>query len=301
MLRLLAVVGFLASSLTTNALHVYIAFDAKDNPSNVSLLNNVQSYIKDSFPEATTSTIISSSFIQSNDKDQIIVSLGNESLQLLSESPPAIPIIAIFVSKVSFVEYSQSSVNSDSITAIFSDPSIIKQLALIRILYGDKTNVGYFVSDNDPYIHDVINYSQQLGLSINKLKYKNQAFKPDLLKNIDVLLLQNNKELFKYIPLDDLLYITYDLNNTGVIGYSSGLVKNGAVATTYHTLDDTLKTLKTWLLHFSETGKLLGPAYPETYQLISNKYVIRSLGLSNPSDEKIINYINRYGKQGNGL
>ena len=301
-LRLLAIIGCLVYSLTVSALDVYIAFDPRGDPNNLSLLNKVENHIRQGFPEATVSTVTSPLPATKTDpNDQIIVSLGSESLQQLLKDTPTIPIIAIFISRASFLEHVKSYPDHSSITAVFSDPSIIKQLALIRILYGDKIHVGYFANDNDAYIDEVMDYSRQIGLSIDKLAYKDQTPRVDLLKNIDVLLLQNNKTLFQHISLDDLLYITYDLNNTGIVGYSSGLVKSGAVATTYHNLDDILNTLDTSLGEFSETGKLHSPTYPETYQLLSNNYVIRSLGLSKPSDEKIIDYIDQYGRQENGL
>ena len=299
----LALVGCLVHSLTASALDIYIAFDPRDDPNNLSLLNKVEDHIRQDFPEAKISTVTPRSptiNLNSGRNDQIIVSLGSEALQQLSKYSDKTPIIAVFISRASFLEQVKSFPKHRSITAVFSDPSIIKQLALIRALYGGKTRVGYFPDGDDSYVDKVMNYAQQIGLSIDKLTYTYQTPR-ELLKNIDVLLLENNKTLFQHISLDDLLYTTYDLNNTGIIGYSSGLVKSGAVATTYHSLDDILNTLGTSLRQFSEAGKLPQPTYPETYQLLSNHYVIRSLGLSKPSDEEIIGYINRHDRKGNDL
>ena len=315
MLRSLVLIGCLLYSLTTNALQVYIAFDAKSDPDNLSLLHKVEAYLQEHFPKATISVtdspltinpnISSNPHAASSQNDQIIVALGSQSLQQLSQSATSIPIIGLFISKASFFaqlasfEKPASYSDNRSITAIFSDPSMIKQLALIRTLYGDKTHVGYFAHDKDPFIDEIMDYAKQIGLSIEKLAYNNQTARAGLLKGVDVLLLQNNKALFNNIPLDDLLYIAYDLNNTGVIGYSSGLVKNGAVATTYYTLDDILNSLATSLDHFSNTGKLPTATYPETYQLLFNPYVIRSLGLGKPSDKVIIDAIDQYSQRGN--
>ena len=299
----LALTGCLVYSLTASALDIHIAFDPKGDPKNLSLLNKVESHIKQGFPEASISvaTLQSPTISPNPDRnDQIIVSLGSEALQQFSKYSPNIPIIAVFISRTSFLKQVTSYPDHSSIAAVFSDPSTIKQLALIRALYGDKTRVGYFLDNEDPYIDKIMDYAQQIGLTIDKLIYTYQTPK-ELLKNIDVLLLENNQALFHHISLDDLLYTTYDLNNTGIIGYSSGLVKSGAVATTYHALDDILNTLSTSLRQFSKTGELPQSTYPETYQLLFNHYVIRSLGLSKPSNEEIIGYINRHDREGKGL
>lgn len=297
-------VGLFVHALSAQALHIYIAFDAKGDPKNASLLDRVERHIKDSFPEATTSVITSLPALapptHTDDGDQIIVSLGNESLQWLSQSSFNLSTIAIFINRSSFTEYSQryfSDGSDGQITAIFSDPSIFRQLALIRALYGNNTIVGYFVRDNTGDIDTIVDYSRQIGLSIKQLRYQNPTVAADLVNDIDVLLLQNNRRLFSRISLDDLLYITYDLNNTGIVGYSSGLVKSGAVATTYHGLDDILGALQKSLRHFVKTGSLPTPSYPETYRLLSNKYVIRSLGISDPQDDKIIDFIDRHDQR----
>ena len=291
-------VGLFVHALSAQALHIYIVFDAKGEPKNASLLDRVEMHIKYRFHESTTSVITSLPAIapptHTDDGDQIIVSLGNESLQWLSQSSFNLSTIAIFINRSSFTEYSRRYFSDGQITAIFSDPSIFRQLALIRALYGNNTTVGYFVRDNTGDIDTIVDYSRQIGLSIKQLRYQNQTVAANLVNGIDVLLLQNDRRLFSRISLDDLLYITYDLNNTGIVGYSSGLVKSGAVATTYHGLDDILGALQKSLHHFVKTGSLPTPSYPETYRLLSNKYVIRSLGISDPQDDKIIDFIDRH-------
>lgn len=274
--------------------------EESSEPRQLALLNRVEEYVKNNIPQATVSLISSPLFAKSNDKERIIVSLGKESLRFLVNVDESIPIISIFVSRASFEENSKLHSSERRITSIYSDPSIRRQLSLIRILYGKQTKVGLLTENNYPIIKKIKNSSTEIGLSISELNFTKEKINNSFFREIDVLLLQNNRKLFDLIPLDDLIYLSYDLNNTGIIGYSSGMVKSGSIATTYHSLEDILNSLKKHLLQFSEKRTLPEPSYPETYQLIFNEYVMRSLDINKPENEEIFDYINLNYSKGDG-
>ncbi len=93
------------------------------------------------------------------------------------------------------------------------------------------------------------------------------------------LLLFKDPPLLEQAPLDTLLLLAYDMRGMGVVGYASGVVDNGALATTYASLDDTVRSLATLITEIHTTGVVPAAAHTRYYSVSVNRYVMRSLGI----------------------
>lgn len=236
-------------------------------------------------------TATESGFLQG--PDNIIVALGEGALRKVLGGTGNSPIIAAFISRSSYYKVmdEKSQQEKDRVTAIFSNPSPRRQIALVKALLGNSASIGVIKSPGvEEDVKAAVVAAEELGVQMQVAdieQFKKPKSVVDALSGARTLLLQKNKELFNFIPLDTLIVLAYDLNSLGIIGYSSGVVKNGALATTYTSLDDTVKSVASVIQKIKATGNMPAPDYSEYYSVILNKYVVRSLDLYQDDDESV--------------
>lgn len=222
--------------------------------------------------------------------DDILLALGEKALTKVLHGKGSNPVISVFVSKSSFDDILKRGVLRP-VSAVYSNPSPRRQVALIKSLLGDAASVGIIrTSQTDEEVNQAASAAKQLGVRMKIAdisSLRNPKSFIEALKGARTLLLQKNKKLFNLIPLDNLLVLAYDLNNLGIVGYSSGVVKNGALATTYASFENTVKSVSEIINLFYKTGNLPPAKYSRYYSVALNKYVLRSLEL-NEKDERIV-------------
>lgn len=221
----------------------------------------------------------------------IVVALGEGALKEVLRGDGNSPVIGVFISRSSYADVLSGVSSRRRVTAVYSDPSPKRQIALIRALLGEGASVGVIKSSStDEEVKQAVITAKELGVRMQVAdiqRFRNPKLAVDELKGTRTLLLQKDKELFDSIPLDTLLVLAYDLNNLGIIGYSSGVVKNGALATTYTSLDDTVKSVADVIREFDSTGKIPVPDYSEYYSVVVNKYVVRSLDIYERDEDAV--------------
>ncbi|MBX2808155.1 MAG: hypothetical protein KTR20_05930 [Cellvibrionaceae bacterium] len=213
--------------------------------------------------------------------DNIVIALGNKALDTVNAGSGNSPVIAVFISRSAF-EHSPVHAAARS-TAIFSNPSPKRQMALVKVLFGEGASVGILHSNRiDSDVDDAVAAAKALNISTKVVNFnKDTTVKQlvDALKNVKTLLLIKDRDIFQQLPLETLLLIAYDINDLGIIGYSSGVVNSGALATTYTSLDDTVASLAEFVVALKRNKTLPAPRYARSYSVSVNKYVMRSLGL----------------------
>lgn len=215
--------------------------------------------------------------------EDIVIALGESGLTSVLAAGGSSTVIAALISKYSFDKVQADFLGFErTVAAIYSDPSPLRQLALAKVLYGSDINVGVISSKVQA---ENVNEIEALAADLNinmKVFFINEKEKLstfiDMAKGIDVLLLLKDKDLYEVVPLDRILLASYDINNVGVIGYSSGIVRSGGLATTYSSLSD-ISTSLAQVLQRIERGDNIRSHYPENFNIKINKYVRRSLGL----------------------
>lgn len=215
--------------------------------------------------------------------EKVVIAVGESALREVIESNTSARIVSAFISKATFESLmGEFPRDRKRVTAVYSDPSPERQLALIRVLLGAGSTVGILTtSQNSGEASLVSKYANRLGLKVLKGqvtadKTLREVF--DEMRGAETLLLLRDKHVFEFVDLDDLIREAYDGRGMGVIGYSSVIVNNGGLGTTYSTSEDTA----------AEVGRAVGDIlrqadggesrYPAKYQIAINKYVVRSLG-----------------------
>ena len=227
----------------------------------------------------------------------LVIALGPESLDKVLSGSGSAPVIAVFVSKTSFesIQAKHKSRKNRSVSAIFSDPDPIKQVALIKALYGPSASA---VLINSPAVQTYISGYQAaaeiIGVKLNIVNLRDIKSTSDFIRasrNAVSLLLLKDQDLMERVSLEKILILSYEINHQGVIGYSRGLVKNGGAATTYSSLDNIAHAIYLQTNQLQDSQSIDPPHYTTSFGVFLNKHVLRSLDIVNLDEDTVQNRI----------
>ncbi|WP_312515394.1 hypothetical protein [Massilia sp.] len=160
-------------------------------------------------------------------------------------------------------------------TAIYAEPAPRDQMRLAALLYGRPVRVGVLLGPDTaflrPQLHDAAEvqmYSpgEDLNHTLNSMT------------RAEMLLALPDSDIYNAENVRNILLSTYR-RKQGVLGFSSDMVKVGALATTYSEIEDINAQVAEIAAHFVATGELAEPQFPRYFRTIINEGVASSLDL----------------------
>lgn len=193
-------------------------------------------------------------------------------------------IASVFTSRQAYKSIMESAqkVRSSAITAIYAEPSPTDQMRLISLLYKKHVSVAMLLSEKTEYLLPALQHSAaqtNLELDVNYV-YADDNLNRALnrISRAQVLLAIPDSTIFNAENIRNILMTTYRQNKS-VVGFSSGLVKAGALASTYSDIEDVITQTDEILTDYANTGRLPDPQYPKYFSTVINDDVARSLNL----------------------
>lgn len=223
------------------------------------------------------------------DKGSIVVTLGKSGFEAVMSGPGESPVIGTFLSDISYGSIDIKT--SRPATAIFSNPNPKFQVALLKSFYGDAASFAVFTVEQTTFQETaLIDSARRMGVPFKHIEvYSTTSIKSqfDAIKDKKAIILLEDDDLYKHVSLEKFLTFGYDINNMGVIGYSSRIVKSGALATTFSSEQDIARTLAEYIDSFVSSAEMPPPNYSRYFSVEINKYVARSLDLPERSESEI--------------
>ena len=229
-----------------------------------------------------------------SDKNTYII-LGASALKEYLNKGIKSRAIVIFISKsvyyhtLKVFEHSQylsgKEVDTSNITGIYSDPSPIRQIQLIKKYYPKSVTVGVILSPATAYIETEL---RQINLEKTKLKFAYKFKKSDInktlneLKNVDVILAVKDKIIWNRKNIKNLILSTYRKEQP-IFGYDKNLVKAGTMATTYSDISDISLETEKMLVKFNDSSEVPPTTYAENFEVTINDKVRKSFGFPKQS------------------
>ncbi|MFA0809494.1 hypothetical protein [Microbulbifer epialgicus] len=239
-----------------------------------------------------------------SDYNNLVVAIGPEALRDVLAGPGNAPVLAVFVSKSSFESIIEQTprIRGRHISAIYSDPDPLKQVALVKALYGTSaTSVLISSLKVGTYVSQYEEASKELDVKLNIVNLSDVKSTSNFIRatnSAKTLLLLKDQELFDQISLEKLLLSSYDINRQGVIGYSRGLVKNGGAATTYSSVDNIAHSIYQQVNRINNEQPIDPPHYTELFEVALNKYILRSLDLTFVNEKSVHKRITQIVSEG---
>ena len=161
-------------------------------------------------------------------------------------------------------------------TAVYAEPAPTDQLRLAALLYRRPVRVAAILGADTSFLRPALEADKVAvldagGEDINRLL--NQ------IAQTDVLLALPDSTVYSTESIRNILLSTYR-HKQGVIGFSSDMVKAGALATTYSEIEDIDTQVAEIASAYVAGGELAPPQFPRYFRTIVNEGVARSLDLT---------------------
>lgn len=162
-----------------------------------------------------------------------------------------------------------------SMTAVYAEPAPLDQLQLASLLYCRPVRVAAIVGpDADVFVHSLQGKADLVRArpedDIGELLGR--------LKRSEALLALPDSAVFTPENVRSILLATYR-RKQAVIGFSSDMVKVGALATTYSDIEDINAQVAEVAAAFVASGELPAPQFPRYFHTVVNEGVASSLDI----------------------
>lgn len=224
-------------------------------------------------------------------ESELIISLGRSPLEELVKTEHQEPILAAVITYQDFREIVKQQSANNTLSAIFYDPDPLRQITLGKLLLPLSDTVGVMHSMEPPFfIEEYQAMAEALGLSLNAIPLKQTTEVaiqfPRLVQKADFIIAQPDPVIYNNQTLPRVLLTSYRQRKV-VIGYSTGVVKAGAVATTYTTAEMLIDDLEESALEILSNKTDSFTRHSKYYDISYNLEVANSLGLDIVSKEEL--------------
>lgn len=216
-------------------------------------------------------------------KQPIYLAVGPEALRYLASNNVGGPIISTFTShKVYHSVLDKAQGRTGPVSAVYADPAPAQQFQLIAMIYRKPIKVGVILSSENGRIESVLRKSVTPGQA--EVTYEMLKPGEDInrvltrLADVQVILATPDSAVYNGETIKNILVSTYR-RNQAVIGFSAAIVKAGALASTFSTINDTIAQVDELVSEYEASGRLPDPQFPKYFDVLVNTDVARSLNI----------------------
>lgn len=229
----------------------------------------------------------------------LVVTFGAEALEAVLRANINIPILSILIRKNTFYEllkqYDRAeSIEQRTVSAIFLDHPLERQLNLIQVLFTDlksKGAVGVLLGPGSIYQQDeLLNQAHRQGLKLNTIyvnSFENPVAVMDaFLDEVKVLLALPDNRIFNPHTARGVLLAAFH-KHVPLIGYSQSYVKNGALISMFSNTKQIADQTAQFILTTLNNNQMPLPQEPIDFCVEINYQVARSLNIAMESESAI--------------
>lgn len=211
------------------------------------------------------------------------IAVGPVALRYLLTKEVEGPIISAFTSSQAYRSILDAAPKHiGGLTAIYAEPSPADQMRLIAAIYKHRVNVAVLLSERTAYLAPMLRSAAavaSLDLMIEHVgNEENLNHALNQISRASAILAIPDTGIYSPESIRNVLITSYR-HNQAVVGFSAGLVKAGALATCYSSIDDIVAQIVEIFDELAATGRLPVPQYPKYFSTVINESVARSLDL----------------------
>ncbi|MBD9657782.1 ABC transporter substrate-binding protein [Pseudomonas sp. PDM12] len=223
--------------------------------------------------------------------DTRLILFGQAALAWRVESPNGPPTLVLHVNKTQARE-TLGGRQPANLSVLWQDPPPRRQLRLLKHLLPKATRVGVLHDPHSEFLlQELRQAANELGLEIVAQSWPDTRDNRSVIRLLgasDVLLAIADDDLYNPLTAKTLLLTSYGQQHA-LIGPSAGFVRAGSLASTYADQDDWVATLNQ-LLDQAPTQWPVG-TYSNTFGVLGNPQVARTLGITLPSDAELARHL----------
>lgn len=251
--------------------------------------SNVVDYLRAKFPN---SQVVSDTSLIPKRGNFKYIALGPAALQTLLSKDIEDPIFTLLVPRLAYKDVLENSGKgrATNVTAIYAEASLEAQVQLAQRLLRRETRIAVLYSSKTAHVLPAIRAAAaQTNLRVEFIQVDDIGINRALNEASDcaAILAIPDDTIYNAQNIRTILLSTYQRDQP-VIGFSTSVVKAGALGTTYSTVEDMVAQLGEQIHDYSATGRLPIPQYPKYFSVLINDSVSRSLDIV--VDEKVTKF-----------
>lgn len=264
-----------AADLQNHDLRIVVADDSEST-------KRIVEGLQKKFPTASVLTDLTEN--PSKKKTAIYIAVGPSALRSLLVKDVDGIAISLFTSSQAYKAILDSvpKPRSLAVTAIYAEPSPFDQMQLISGLYRKRINVAVLISDKTAYLQPLLSRAatqQGITLSVERVDAADNLNRVlNRVEHASVILAIPDNSIYNVENIRNILITAYR-RNQAVVGFSTALVKAGALASTFSDIDDILLQVGELIDDYAGSGRLPEPQFPRYFNVVVNDSVARSLNL----------------------
>jgi len=226
----------------------------------------------------------------------IYIALGKNSLRFLLQQDVTAPILTVFSTSNSYQHTLEAFPDHNPllVSAVYSEPSLLQQIRLVSGVYRFTPTVGLILPKGEQHrIADLKTYAKQehVNLLVETASDANDLFRA--LRELDS---QSTGKIDAILITPGQLYPAHNIKNViasslhqgrAVFGYSSDIVKAGALASVYSDIDHIARQATSHIQFFLDTGELPIASHSQYFDVVTHERVAHSLSLPIPSQQEL--------------
>jgi len=234
------------------------------------------------FPAAKSSSAVET--LSARRGPAVYVTVGATALQNFVDAGVVAPVVATFLSNDAFTRIREKLLGDrrlDLVTAIYAEAAPASQFRLVRALYGRRISVGVLLGTGTAQLRPLIEAAAKaadLDVNVRVVPPNDNILRTfAAMREVRALLTIPDRELYTPETARYLLESAYR-RNVGVIGFSTDLVRAGALATAFSTIDDVTTQLPS-VVEAAAQGRVPAAGYPTYWRVDINDRIAQSLSL----------------------
>lgn len=222
----------------------------------------------------------------------LIVAVGVSAAQAAVDSRAHIPVLATLLPKQAFEKMNASKeTDAARMTALYLDQPLSRQLSLMRVVLPRAQSFGVIFSPQTLHLNTQLKTSSdhfQLKPVLSTINSEDEMFQRllQILPQVDAMLAIPDNSVLNRLTIRNFLLATYR-NRVPVIGYSQSLVDAGVLAAVFSTPAQIGQQSGEMVRQILKGG-WPSPTYPRHFSVKVNQNVARSLSISLPDEEKLL-------------
>lgn len=234
------------------------------------------------FPAAKSSSALET--LSGRHGPAVYITVGATAFQNFIDAGVAAPVVATFLSNDAYTRIKaklQGDRRLDNVTAIFAEAAPASQLQLVRALYGRRVTVGVLLGAGTAHVRPMFEAAAKaadLELEARIVAPKDNILRTFAsMREVRALVTVPDRDLYTPESARYLLESAYR-RNVGVIGFSTDLVRAGALATAFSSVDDITAQLP-GVVEAAAAGHVPQASYPVFWRVDINDRIAQSLSL----------------------
>lgn len=171
-------------------------------------------------------------------------------------------------------------------TAVYANPGPSDQLELVRLLYRRPVKVVTLASAQREQLARLLP-----GVAVEPFDERGNLNRTlERIAHAEVLLAWPDRTVFNNANVRNILLSAYR-NGQGVIGFSADMVRAGALATTWSSIEDINTQVVEMVGEYAASGRVPAPQFPRYFRTAINEGLARSLRV--PVDDTVRGFSRR--------